>query len=194
MDARQRSDDHREACRAAGAGPGSPAARCRRRYLAVVLMVAVGASVILASIACGGIRPGSGSAVARGQAIFQSGVDANGVSIPRTVSANGTGMMGGAMGRGMAGGGCTSCHGWNGRGRTTPQFAAPNITYANLTDPRGMLMPDGTRGPTYTDAGIKKAVTRGIDPSGDRLESPMPRWQLSNGQWDDLLAYLKTLR
>ena len=31
-------------------------------------------------------------------------------------------------------------------------------------------MPDGTRGPTYTDAGIKTAVTQGIDPEGSRLE------------------------
>ena len=38
-----------------------------------------------------------------------------------------------------------------------------------------MLMPDGTRGPTYTDATIMKAVTRGLDPEGSRLEAPMPR-------------------
>ncbi len=43
---------------------------------------------------------------------------------------------------------------------TTSQFTAPDITYANLTDPKGMLMPDGTRGPVYTDAGIEKAVTQ----------------------------------
>ena len=91
-------------------------------------------------------------------------------------------------------GGCASCHGSDGRGRTTPTFTAPNITYSNLTDPQGMLQPDGTRAMTYTDAGIRNAVTRGVDPTGARLSQPMPRWQLTDQEWTDLLAYLKTLQ
>jgi hypothetical protein len=101
---------------------------------------------------------------------------------------------GGMMGGGMMGAGCAACHGAAGHGRTTPTFTSPNITYGNLTDPQGMLMPDGSRGPTYTDAGIETAVTRGLDPEGSPLESPMPRWQLTGAEWADLLAYLKTLK
>jgi mono/diheme cytochrome c family protein len=98
------------------------------------------------------------------------------------------------MGGGMMGGSCASCHGLNGQGRTTSVFTAPNITYSNLTDPKGMLAPDGSRGPTYTDATLRRAVASGIDPSGDHLASPMPQWQLTSQEWSDLLAYLKTLR
>jgi hypothetical protein len=95
---------------------------------------------------------------------------------------------------GMMAGGCATCHGADGRGRTTTSFSAPNITYANLTDPAGMLQPDGSRGPTYTDATLRRAVTQGIDPGGACLQLPMPQWQLTGSEWTDLLAYLKTLR
>jgi hypothetical protein len=36
-------------------------------------------------------------------------------------------------------------------------------------------------------------VIEGVDPEGDRLSWPMPRWNLSDVQWADLLSYLKTL-
>ena len=173
----------------------------------LVAAVMLGLAVLVASamVACGAQAPsggpvGSESTVSPGQAIFQNGVDANGVPIPRTVSQNGGGMMGGGTpGSGMMSGSmmnkaCANCHGRDGHGRATSQFTAPDITYANLTDPKGMLMPDGTRGPVYTDAGIEKAVTQGIDPTGSHLQWPMPRWQLTNQEWSDLLAYLKTLR
>ena len=37
------------------------------------------------------------------------------------------------------------------------------------------------------------AVIQGLDPGGSRLEAPMPQWQLTDSEWTDLLAYLKTL-
>lgn len=72
-------------------------------------------------------------------------------------------------------------------------FSAPNITYRNLTDPKGMIEPDGSRGPTYTDAEIQRAVEQGIGPDGDQLDTTMPRWQLTDQEFNALLAYLKTL-
>jgi hypothetical protein len=57
-----------------------------------------------------------------------------------------------------------------------------------------MRAPDGTRGPRNTDALIRRAVTQGIDASGKPLDCPMARWHLSSREWDDFLAYLKTLR
>lgn len=130
------------------------------------------------------------SAVARGEAIFRAGRDAAGRPIPRTLDGNGVGMMGGGM---LARGGCANCHGRDGRGRSTMMFTAPDVTYANLTDPEGMVAPDGTREQSYTDVGLQAAVTHGVDPEGERLEWPMPRWQLTDGEWADLLAYLKAL-
>jgi len=156
--------------------------------LVVAIAAAVGALVVASQ------RSSSASPVSRGEAIFQSGVDANGNPIPRLGSGGGMMGSGGMMGGGMMGDGCAGCHGSDGHGRRTATFTSPNITYGNLTDPQGMLMPDGTRGPAYTDAGIRTAVTRGIDPEGSQLEAPMPEWQLTGGEWSDLLTYLKTLR
>jgi hypothetical protein len=73
-------------------------------------------------------------------------------------------------------------------------FVAPNITYANLTDPAGMREPTGERGPTYTRAQVCRAVTRGIDAEGGSLSGWMPRWNLTAGECDALIAFLKTLR
>jgi len=160
----------------------------------------VGVALVIALLAAAGVlivgatRQG-GSSASRGKVIFQTGRDASGAVISRSGGTTGGGMMGGGgMGGGMMRSGCASCHGSDGRGRATATFTAPNITYANLTDPQGMLMPDGSRGPVYTDDAIRTAVTTGIDPTGAHLEAPMPQWQLSDRHWADLLAYLRTLR
>ena len=149
------------------------------------LAVAVVAAVLVVVLASSGGSGTSASGASAGEIIFRSGRDSSGRPVPRS---------GGMMGGGMMGGGCATCHGIDGRGLSTPMFTAPNISYANLTDPKGMLQPDGSRGPTYTDAGIRKAVTQGIDPEGDRLAWPMPQWQLTAQEWGDLLTYLKTLK
>ncbi len=88
---------------------------------------------------------------------------------------------------------CASCHGANGQGLSTPMSVSPNISYHNLTDPAGMLEPDGTRGMKYTDALTRRAVTQGVDAEGQPLNPIMPRWQLTDAEWSDLLAYLETL-
>jgi len=97
--------------------------------LAVAALAAVGVLVL------GSQRSASRSPASKGEAIFQSGIAANGNLIPRTGSG---GMMGGG---GMMRAGCATCHGSDGHGRSTPTFTSPNITYSNLTDPQGMLQP-----------------------------------------------------
>ncbi len=111
-----------------------------------------------------------------------SGVGVNGQPLART---GGLGMM--------TVSGCASCHGADGHGLRTMMFTSPNITYGNLTNPAGMLDPDGSRGPTYTDDLIRRAVTQGIDAAGDALSTVMPHWQLGDEDWADLLLFLKTL-
>lgn len=115
-----------------------------------------------------------------GERLFRLGVDADGNPIPRS---------GGMMMRA----GCAGCHGVDGTGRSTGMFVAPDITYGNLTDPAGMREPDGSRGHTYTDELIERAVTEGIDAEGEALAWPMPQWRLSEEQWAALLEYLKSL-
>lgn len=123
------------------------------------------------------------SPVALGQQIFDSGTDASGRAIDRT---DGTNMMG------MSQGGCASCHGTDGHGRSTPTIQAPDISYTNLTDPAGMRELDGSRGHLYSDALIRRAVTQGVGPDGDQLSTQMPRWRLTDQEWTAVLTYLQT--
>ena len=149
------------------------------------LRLAAGLGLALLLAACGTTRPApiaSGPA-AVGQRIFNDGLGPDGQSIPRS---GGIGMMGG-------GAGCSSCHGADGHGGQSMMVSTPNITYTNLTDPAGMIETDGSHGMVYTDALIRRAVTEGIGADGDTLSTSMPRWQLSEVEWQDLLAYLKTL-
>jgi len=164
----------------------------RRGNLTVVvaaLAVAAVAAAVIVVVALHGSHAPSQTSAAAGEVIYRTGTF-NGQPIPRT-----GGLAGGMMGGGgmMGTTSCASCHGLNGQGQATATFTAPNITYSNLTDSKGMLAPDGSRGPTYTDATLRRAVTTGIDPTGDHLASPMPQWQLTDQEWADLLAYLKTL-
>ena len=52
----------------------------------------------------------------------------------------------------------------------------------------------GKKETPYTDALIKRAITEGLDPGGEPLDWTMPRWQIGDTDFADLLAYLKTLR
>ena len=65
---------------------------------------------------------------------------------------------------------------------------APNITYTALTSEKG----EDEHEP-FTDELIKTAITRGLEPDGERLSDNMPRWQMSDRDLDDLIDYLKTL-
>jgi cytochrome c oxidase subunit 2 len=147
--------------------------------LALIGIGLIGLLVVGATVPA--VRSREGSPEARGQWIFRTGTDWDtGLPIPAS----------GGMMMHMS---CADCHGLDGRGLRTPMFVSPDIRYRNLTDPAGMVEPDGSRGHTYTDELIKRAITQGIDAEGRPLAWPMPRWQMTEQQLNDLLSYLKVL-
>lgn len=90
---------------------------------------------------------------------------------------------------------CAGCHGSDGGGGTArlmmTTFEAPDIRFRSLTaDDHGAVHADH---PPYTDDDIKRAITDGVDPSGEPLAWMMPRWNMSENQLEDLLEFLKTL-
>lgn len=96
---------------------------------------------------------------------------------------------------------CADCHGPDGRGGTVRMmmgsYHAPDIRYETLT--ADLHEHEGDEGdheehPPYTEETIKRAITDGVDPSGEPLAFPMPRWQMSESDLNDLLDYLKTLK
>lgn len=90
---------------------------------------------------------------------------------------------------------CAGCHGQDGRGGTVPMmmasYEAPDIRYHTLSE--GDHDDAHADHPPYTDEDIKRAITQGVDPSGEPLAWVMPRWDMSEAQLEDLLDYLKTL-
>ncbi len=105
--------------------------------------------------------------------------------------------QGGPMWLSMHGGGCVSCHGINGRGGVPVMMgtAIPtDIRYAALTEKEHEGHDEGEEAhPPYTDALIKRAITKGLNPANKPLDRTMPRWQMTEGDLNDLIAYLKTL-
>jgi len=87
---------------------------------------------------------------------------------------------------------CANCHGVDGLGRPEGGVTPSNITWQNLTRPYDAET-NGRRHPPYTERTLKRALTMGVDPAGNALQTTMPRYRLSLADSDDLLAYLKLL-
>lgn len=90
---------------------------------------------------------------------------------------------------------CASCHGPDARGGRVVMmmgvYEAPDIRYHTLAEEDHADEHDGH--PPYTDETLRRAITEGIDPAGEALDWPMPRFSISPSDLDDLIAYLKTL-
>ncbi|NIW47939.1 MAG: c-type cytochrome [Gammaproteobacteria bacterium] len=92
---------------------------------------------------------------------------------------------------------CADCHGTDGRGGRVAMMMtsiqAPDIRYHTLTEGEHDDDHGDEEHPAYTDETIQQAVTMGINPAGERLDWIMPRWDMTDEQFEDLLNYLKTL-
>jgi hypothetical protein len=149
--------------------------------IGVVAIVAAAASLSGAATLL--LRTGPSLSRSIGEDVFTRGTGPAGTPVPRS---------GGIVGT-MAGG-CSTCHGSDGRGLHTSVASSPDIAYANLTDPRGMLLPSGRRGPSYTDQTLRRVVVFGMASRSRILSPAMPRWRLTEQEWIGLLDFLKTLR
>jgi mono/diheme cytochrome c family protein len=138
---------------------------------------------VLALAACAGCsRPAAETATAasptpdpgraNGQAIFQTGRDADG----KPISARPPALRPS----------CAACHLASGAGGVKLPGGA---TSADL---RPSALVAGQKHP-YTLALLERAISTGIDNEGQRLNPVMPRWQLSQRDLRDVAGYLLTL-
>lgn len=88
---------------------------------------------------------------------------------------------------------CSSCHGADGRGRAEGGVAPADVRYAMLTRPYDVTAPGGRTRKPYDDRLIRRAITMGVDSSGNRLSEVMPRYEMTREDLDALMAYLRTL-
>ena len=88
---------------------------------------------------------------------------------------------------------CANCHGIAGQGKIEGGINPSNVTWEALTKPYGVTHVNGRKHPAYTSRGLELAITRGVDPAGNKLLNTMPRYQMSKEDLDDLVVYLKRL-
>jgi ABC-type branched-subunit amino acid transport system substrate-binding protein len=88
---------------------------------------------------------------------------------------------------------CAGCHGAEGQGKPEGGITPSDLTWSALTKPYGVVHASGRRHPPYTERALELAVTRGLDPAGNRLLNVMPRYQMAREDLNDLIAYLKRL-
>ena len=96
----------------------------------------------------------------------------------------------------MHGGGCSSCHGADRDGqRMMPRFwiKAPALTPEALFGDanHGGESDDHGDHDSYNIKSLRLAITTGIDPSGETLDSTMPRWSMADTDLNDLIEYLQ---
>ena len=88
---------------------------------------------------------------------------------------------------------CANCHGRDGLGRPEGGVVPPDIRWSELTKPYGHEHAYGRKHPPFDAASLERAVVRGLDPAGNDLAQAMPRYTLSERDFNSLLAYVKRL-
>ena len=88
---------------------------------------------------------------------------------------------------------CASCHGFDGRGNPEGGVTPSDITWEALTKPYGVTHVSGRKHPAYTERTLEAALSKGIDPAGNRLPFTMPMYSMSREDLADLVAYMKRL-
>jgi len=88
---------------------------------------------------------------------------------------------------------CVNCHTFNGRGKAEGGIVPSDITWRALTKPYEVTSATGRKRGPYTEHSLKRAITMGIDSSGNALGASMPHFQMSQNDLADLIVYLKTL-
>ncbi len=87
---------------------------------------------------------------------------------------------------------CANCHGIGGEGNKEGGVLAPNITWNVLNSPNQNSYSNRKR-IGYDAATLSRALTRGVDSSGNKLNPVMPMYQMSASQYEALTEYLKIL-
>jgi cytochrome c oxidase subunit 2 len=155
-------------------------------------IISIGLVVIGLSVILGGCSPaspspssegtswGNGVFTSNGEQIYFTATSDRGTDITYTAGPSSSSWM--MMGGQLA---CASCHGPDGKGG---EHSMGMMEVMNAPDIRWSALEN-----EYDSITFQRAVEQGIDEDGNSLSKDMPRWQMSDGDIADLIAFLKTL-
>ena len=126
----------------------------------------------------GGDGSTPGSLGALGERIYRQGIGRSGRAVRGSIAGGAT--LDGTIVT------CVSCHRRSGLGSIEGAVVATPVTGTELF----RALP---RRPAYTDASLARALREGIDPSGRRLGSAMPRYDFDDRELAALVRYLRDL-
>lgn len=121
----------------------------------------------------------------QGETLYRSGTSPRNNPVIAVV-AGGTRLPGSAAS-------CAGCHGRDGSGRSEGGITAPDIRWTALTQAGTRDLAAGRSAKPYDEATLVRAITRGLDSSGNTLAATMPRFELYGEDLEALTAYLKQL-
>ncbi|HEX6901537.1 MAG TPA: ABC transporter substrate-binding protein [Thermoanaerobaculia bacterium] len=124
--------------------------------------------------------------IARGRQIYIEGTSPSGGEIIAVMSDAGVEVPATAVP-------CASCHGRDGKGRPEGGVQPTDLTWTNLTKPYGVTHASGRKHPPYDERSLKRAISLGLDPAGQKLHVAMPRFRMNLQDMADLTAYMKRL-
>src|SRR5687768_3958967 len=88
---------------------------------------------------------------------------------------------------------CAGCHGLRGEGKTEGGVTAGNLTWADLAKPYGHTHPTGRKHGPFNEKLFTRSLVQGLDPAGNEMAVAMPRYEMSDEDMANLIAYLKRI-
>ena len=88
---------------------------------------------------------------------------------------------------------CLNCHLAGGTGQREGGVRSADITWFHLTKEHPGKRSTGRVHPAYTEETVMAAVTEGIDPAGNELDTAHPRYRMTRQDLEDLVAYMKVM-
>ena len=88
---------------------------------------------------------------------------------------------------------CASCHGRDGKGRPEGGLEPPDLRWRVLAKTYGHRHANGRRHSAFDPRTFGRALTMGLDPSGNILTDNMPRYRFTREELDALTVYVQGL-
>ncbi|MGH8477433.1 MAG: c-type cytochrome, partial [Methylococcales bacterium] len=88
---------------------------------------------------------------------------------------------------------CAQCHGDRAQGRQESGIRAPGLTWDELSKPYAVPSGQHRRRAPYNRETFARALILGIDPSGNELSPPMPRYRLESDEVAAMIEYLANI-